>query len=60
MGSPHPRGAPVETIAAIRGATLNALKMAEINKGLTDLGYVPIGDDPEDFGAHIKSEVDKL
>jgi tripartite-type tricarboxylate transporter receptor subunit TctC len=55
-----PAKTPIETIAAIRGATLNALNVAEINKALTDLGYVPIGDDPEDFGAHIKSEVDKL
>jgi tripartite-type tricarboxylate transporter receptor subunit TctC len=55
-----PARTPVETIAAIRGATFNALNMAAINNGLTDLGYVTIGDDPEDFGAHIKSEVDKL
>ncbi|MCC6534338.1 MAG: tripartite tricarboxylate transporter substrate binding protein [Burkholderiales bacterium] len=49
-----------EVIAAIRGAALNALRTPEINKALTDLGYVVIADEPDDFAAHIQAEIDKL
>jgi tripartite-type tricarboxylate transporter receptor subunit TctC len=51
---------PPEIIAAIRGAALNALQSAETGKALVDLGYVLIGDEPEQFAAHINTEVDKL
>ena len=51
---------PTEIIAAIRGAALNALQSAETGKALIDLGYVLIGDEPEQFAAHINAEVDKL
>jgi tripartite-type tricarboxylate transporter receptor subunit TctC len=51
---------PQEIIAAIRGAALNALQSTETSKALIDLGYVLIGDDPEQFAAHINTEVDKL
>jgi tripartite-type tricarboxylate transporter receptor subunit TctC len=49
-----------EVIAAIRGATLNALNTPKTRQALTDLGYVLIGDEPEDFGAHLKSEIEEL
>jgi tripartite-type tricarboxylate transporter receptor subunit TctC len=49
-----------ETIAAIRGAALNALRLPETSKSLTELGYVLIGDDPDEFAAHIRSEIDSL
>ncbi len=51
---------PSEIIAAIRGATLNALHSPETGKALVELGYVLIGDEPEQFAAHINTEVDKL
>ena len=51
---------PKEIIAAIRGAALNALQSAETGKALVELGYVLIGDDPDQFAAHINTEVDKL
>ena len=51
---------PTEIIAAIRGATLNALQAADTSKALTELGYVLIGDEPEQFAAHINAEVGKL
>ena len=51
---------PREIIAAIRGATLNALRSQETSKALIDLGYVLIGDEPEQFAAHFNTEVDKL
>ena len=49
-----------EIIASIRGATLNALRTPEMVRVLTELGYVTIGDEPEEFAAHIRSEIDKL
>jgi tripartite-type tricarboxylate transporter receptor subunit TctC len=55
-----PARTPTEIIASIRGATLNALRMPETNKALTDLGYVLIADEPEEFAAHIQAEIDKL
>jgi tripartite-type tricarboxylate transporter receptor subunit TctC len=55
-----PAKTPPETIAAIRGATLNAIGMAQTRNALIDLGYVLIGDEPEEFAAHIRSEIEKL
>ena len=55
-----PAKTQTEIIASIRGAMLNALRMPETTKALGDLGYVPIGDEPEEFAAHIQSEIDKL
>jgi tripartite-type tricarboxylate transporter receptor subunit TctC len=55
-----PVRAQAETVASIRGATLNALSMPQTRKALIDLGYVLIGDEPDEFAAHIQSEIDKL
>ncbi len=55
-----PAKTPKETIATIRGATVSALNNPGVSKRLTDLGYLSIGDQPEEFGAHIKSEIVKL
>ena len=49
-----------ETIATIRVAAISVLNNPNVNKRLNDLGYVPVGDRPEEFAAHIKSEIDKL
>ena len=55
-----PAKTPKETIATIRNAALSALNRPEVGKRLSDLGYVIIGDQPEEFAAHIKSEIAKL
>lgn len=55
-----PAKTPMEIVAAIRGAMLNALQAPETGKTLTDLGYVLIGDEPDDFAAHIRAVHDKL
>jgi tripartite-type tricarboxylate transporter receptor subunit TctC len=49
-----------EVIAAIRGAALNALRSRDTNRALLELGYVLIGDEPEQFAAHINAEIKKL
>lgn len=51
---------PKETIAMIRAAVVAVLNMPDVSKRLGNLSYVPIGDEPEEFGAYIKSEVEKL
>lgn len=56
--------APAKTskdiIATIRGSTVSALNNATVSKRLGDLGYTPVGDQPEEFAAYIKSEVERL
>jgi len=55
-----PAKTPKETIATIRSAALSALNRPEVGKRLSDLGYVTVGDQPEEFAAHIRSEIAKL
>ena len=44
----------------LRNAALAALGNADIARRLTDLGYVVVGDQPEEFAAHIKADIEKL
>jgi tripartite-type tricarboxylate transporter receptor subunit TctC len=55
-----PAKTPKEIIAAIRGAALNALQSPDTGKALIELGYLLIGDEPEQFAAHINTEVDRV
>ena len=47
-------------VAALRAAAVNALATAALNKRLVDLGYITIGDTPDEFAAHIKAEIASL
>ena len=55
-----PAKTPKETIATIRTAALSVLKEPDASRRLRDLGFVPLGDRPEEFGAHVKSEIERL
>ena len=55
-----PVKAPREIATMLRATTLKALATPALNKRLVDLGYITIGDTPEEFAAHIKSEIDSL
>ena len=55
-----PTKTPADIAAAVREATLKALANPEVAKRLTDLGYVIVGDTPQEFAAHLRSEIDKL
>ncbi len=56
-----PAKTPKETIAVIRDAALSALhKNPTVAKRLAELGYIPVGDQPEEFAAHIKAKIEKL
>ena len=48
---------PKETIATIHDAALAALKSPGVRKRIDELGYVAIGDQPDEFAAHIKAEI---
>ncbi|HET7158831.1 MAG TPA: tripartite tricarboxylate transporter substrate binding protein [Burkholderiales bacterium] len=51
---------PRETITAIHSAVLATLKTPEVSKRLTDMSSTPIGNQPEQFGAFLISEVDSI
>ncbi len=55
-----PARTPKETIATARGAVVRVLNDPDVRKRLAALSYIPVGDEPEEFGAYIRSEVDKL
>jgi tripartite-type tricarboxylate transporter receptor subunit TctC len=49
-----------EIIVTLHKQTVTALAAPAFSKRLVDLGYISIGDTPEEFGAHIKSEIASL
>ena len=53
-----PAKTPREIIDRAHKASLAALNNPTISKRLTDLGFVLIGNTPEDFGAYFKSEIE--
>ena len=54
-----PAKAPREVVDALHKAAVAALKRPDVSKRLDDLGYIPVGNRPEEMGAYIKSEIDK-
>ena len=59
FGLVAPAGVPKDIVAKINAATVNALKSADVRQRFGDLGYEVIGDSPDQFGATIKSDIDK-
>lgn len=55
-----PARTPKEIIAAIRTAANAALNSENVSKRLGDLGYIAIGDQPEEFASHIRAEIESL
>ncbi len=55
-----PLKTPRIIITTLRNAALTAIGNAEIRRRLTDLGYVTVGDQPEQFAAHIKNDIENL
>jgi tripartite-type tricarboxylate transporter receptor subunit TctC len=52
-----PAGTPAPIIATLHSAVVGALNDPVVRKRLSDLGFLPVGDKPEEFGAYIRSEV---
>jgi tripartite-type tricarboxylate transporter receptor subunit TctC len=55
-----PAKTPKDVIARILGATLSTLKDPTVNKRLLELGYVVVGNQPDEFAAFIKAEIEAL
>ena len=55
-----PAKTPREVITVVRQAAARALADTALNKRLTDLGYLVVGDQPDEFGAFIKAEIATL
>jgi tripartite-type tricarboxylate transporter receptor subunit TctC len=51
---------PKETSTVIRNAAISSLQSPAMSKRLTDLGYVAVGDQPEEFAAYIKAQIAAL
>ena len=49
-----------DVIATIHNATVRTLSNPTTAKRLHDVGYIPIGSPPEEFGSYIRSEIQKL
>jgi tripartite-type tricarboxylate transporter receptor subunit TctC len=60
FGVVAPAGVPKDIIAKLNTAIVNGLKTPEVKQRFDQLGYEAIGDAPEQFGATIKSDIDKF
>jgi tripartite-type tricarboxylate transporter receptor subunit TctC len=55
-----PLKAPKAIVTTLRNGVLAALGNPEIRRRLTDLGYVVVGDQPEEFAAFMKNDLESL
>ncbi|NBR27657.1 MAG: tripartite tricarboxylate transporter substrate binding protein [Betaproteobacteria bacterium] len=55
-----PLKTPKVVVTTLRNAVLTAIGNAEISRRLTDLGYVVVGDQPEEFAAFMKNDFESL
>jgi tripartite-type tricarboxylate transporter receptor subunit TctC len=55
-----PAKTPKEVVARILAATLATLKNPTVNKRMLEMGYVIVGNQPDQFAAHIKAEIEGL
>ena len=55
-----PAKTPREVIATVHKAAVSAIASPAVNKRLTDLGYVIVANQPDEFAAFIRVEIDKL
>jgi len=51
---------PKETITAIRTAVVSASNIPSVSKRFSDLGYIFVGNQPDEFAVYLKSEIEKL
>ena len=59
FGIVAPAGVSKDIVMKLNVATVNALKSADVKQRFGELGYEPIGDTPEQFGATIRSDIEK-
>jgi tripartite-type tricarboxylate transporter receptor subunit TctC len=59
LGLGAPAGTPPAVIAALNAAALKSLAMPDVRERLLALASPPMGGTPEQFGQHMKAEIDK-
>ena len=59
FGMAVPAGTPKDRIDKIQKSVAAALKQPDVQKTLAGLGVEPVGDSPAEFGAYIKTELDR-
>lgn len=59
VGFVMPAGAPRPVIELLHGEIVKALALADVKERLAKLGFDPIGNSPDEFGAWIKAEAAK-
>ncbi len=59
-GLAAPAGTPREIIAKLNAEQLKALQTADFRERLTHAGADPLGTTPQEYAAHIRTQVDKM
>jgi tripartite-type tricarboxylate transporter receptor subunit TctC len=59
LGLVAPAGTPEAAIAALNAAAAKSLATPQVHERLVSLATIPMGGSPEDFGRHLRTEVDK-
>jgi tripartite-type tricarboxylate transporter receptor subunit TctC len=54
-----PAGTPKDIVDKLSGAIAKSLQTPEMKERLAGQGAVAVGNTPEQFGAHIKAEIEK-
>ena len=54
-----PAATPKDVIAKLSAETARILQLPDVKARLTELGAEPVGNKPEQFGAHMKAEIAK-
>ena len=52
-----PAGTPRDIVMKLNAEMVRALRLPDVRERLAGDGVVPVGNTPEEFGAHIKSEI---
>jgi tripartite-type tricarboxylate transporter receptor subunit TctC len=59
FGLSAPAGTPKDVLAKLHAETLKALKSADFKSKLETVGFVVVGNSPDEFSGFVKSEIDK-
>jgi len=54
-----PAGTPKEIVELLQKEIAKAVAQPDVKEKLETLGFVPVASKPEEFGARIKSEIEK-
>ena len=55
-----PAKTPQPIIAKLNAAQVNAIKSGDLHQRLLDLGTAPVGSTPEEYGAYLRKQVERM